>query len=274
MSQVAEEPKLTRPVLRYHGGKWLLAPWIISHFPKHRIYAEPYGGAGSVLLRKQRSFCEIYNDLDGEIVHLFRILRDRESALRLCDLLELTPFSRADFDIAYEDASDAVERARRCVVRSFFGFAATGICDIRSKTGFRAASKRTGRPHAMDWVNFPECLWLTVERLKGVTIECREALEVIRQQDDPETLFYIDPPYLKSQRNSHGKQYRFELGLPDHHDLAKVLKSIRGKCVISGYPSELYDRQLYADWRRVEKTAAASGQVGQVQRTEVLWLNF
>jgi site-specific DNA-adenine methylase len=88
--------QVTRPVLRWHGGKWRLAPWIISHFPMHRCYVEPYGGAGSVLIRKPRAYAEVYNDLDGAVVGLFRVLQEPTSAARLLDLLRLTPFARAE----------------------------------------------------------------------------------------------------------------------------------------------------------------------------------
>ena len=155
---------VTRPVLRYHGGKWILAPWIISHFPQHKIYVEPFGGGGSVLLRKERSVCEVYNDLDEDVVNLFRVLRDSAKALALCHLLSLTPFGRLDFRAAYELCDDPIERARRMVVRSFQGFG-SGSCNRDYSAGFRAASKQTGRPHPADWANIPECLWLVTERL-------------------------------------------------------------------------------------------------------------
>jgi len=95
---IAEAGPPTRPVVRWHGGKWLRAPWIITHFPPHRVYVEPFGGGGSVLLRKPRAYAEVYNDLDNEVVDLFRVLRDRELATRLIELLRLTPFARAEFE--------------------------------------------------------------------------------------------------------------------------------------------------------------------------------
>lgn len=157
----------TRPVLRYHGGKWILAPWIISHFPTHRVYTEAFGGAASVLMRKPRSYGEVYNDLDGEIVGLFRILRGERSG-ELLSLLRLTPFSRVDFLESYEPSDDALEQARRTVVRSFMGFgsgAASG-----NKTGFRANSNRSGTTPAHDWANLPTSLAAVAERLQGVTL--------------------------------------------------------------------------------------------------------
>lgn len=252
----------------------MLAPWIISHFPDHVTYCEPFGGAGSVLLRKPRSKCEVYNDLDEDVVNLFRVLRDSASTLKLCDLLEMTPFGRADFRDAYEQTDDPIERARRIVVRGFQGFgSASANRDYSS--GFRASSKQSGRSHAKDWCNIPECLWLVTERLKGVVIECRDAFEVITNQDAAETLFYIDPPYLKTTRpNSNTKQYRFEMGVMDHVALGRLLRSIKGKCIVSGYGSCLYDGEIYAGWHRVEKTTLASGQAGSIERNEILWMNF
>ena len=269
-----KQSKISRPLLRYHGGKWLLAPWIISHFPSHKIYVEPFGGAGSVLLRKDRSRCEVWNDLDEEVVNLFRVLRDKNSARQLCDLLELTPFARTEFEKAYEPSDDPIERARRLVVRSFMGFGSSAG-SRRNRTGFRAASKDSGRPHALDWTNLPESAWLVTERLKGVTIEHRDALEIIKQQDHLETLFYVDPPYLQTTRpNSSKRQYRFELGPQEHRALARLLHGVKGKVLLSGYASELYDNELYNDWRREEKISWANGQSGRVERLEVLWMNF
>src|SRR5437868_3648689 len=111
----------TRPVLCWHGGKWKLAPWIVSHFPPHRVYVEPFGGAASVLIQKPRSYGEVYNDLDQDVVNLFRILQVPAQAAALRDKLRLTPFSREEFELGYLDAEDPVERARRLVILSFMG---------------------------------------------------------------------------------------------------------------------------------------------------------
>jgi DNA adenine methylase len=236
------------------------------------MYVEPFGGAGSVLLRKPRSFCEVYNDIDDEVVNLFRVLRDREFCLRLCDLLELTPFSRREFENARGLDADPIERARRLVVRSFQAFG-TSAANRKYKTGFRAASKQSGRPHARDWANLPECLWLVTERLRGVVIENRDGLEIIRQQDHAEALFYIDPPYLHNTRNENGKNYRFEFTMQDHLALAKIVHRATGRVILSGYESPLY-ADLYKNWRRDEKAVFASGRSGSVVRKEILWMNF
>lgn len=262
---------VTRPALRYHGGKWKLAPWIIGHFPPHRVYVEPFGGAASVLLRKPRSYAEVYNDLDGEIVSLFRVLRNPSQARELIRLLKLTPFARDEFELSYVIADDPIEQARRTIARAFMGFgsaAATG-----HKTGFRANSNRSGTTPAHDWANYPFKLMDIVERLQGVVIENRDAIEVIRQHDGPKTLHYVDPPYpevTRSQKSRRSPLYRYEMTDDQHRELAEVLRSVEGMVVISGYPCELYDGELYPDWRRVTCDALADGAR---ERTEVLWIS-
>ena len=236
-AQVTQYPTYsppTRPLLRYHGGKWRLAPWVISHFPPHRIYCEPYGGAASVLLRKSRSYAEIYNDLDGEIVNLFRVLRDPAQARELVRLLTLTPFARAEFELSYITTGDPIEQARRTVARSFMGFAST--VTGKGSTGFRSNANRSGTTPAHAWRNYPAALTHTISRLRGVVIENRPAHAIIHSHDDPETLFYIDPPYPNETRNPRwaGNAYRHEMADDDHRALASLLHSIEGMAIISG----------------------------------------
>lgn len=254
----------TRPALRWHGGKWLLAPWIISHFPAHRVYVEPFGGAASVLLRKDRAYAEIYNDLDRRLVSFFRVLRDKEKAARLVRMIELTPFSRAEFAETLEPSDDDVEDARRYVSRSFMGF---GSNAAGRSTGFRADSKKSAPAH--HWVNYPDGLRLIIERLRGVVIENRPAIDVMRKHDSKETLHYVDPPYVFSTRADLSKDYEHELSDDDHADLLAFLRTLKGFVVLSGYPSVLYDEAL-KDWHRVERAALADGAA---PRTEVLWIN-
>lgn len=158
---------VTRPVVRWFGGKWKLAPWIISHFPPHRIYVEPFGGGASVLLRKPRYYSEVYNDLDGEIVNLFRVLRDRRQATRLIELLHLTPFARQEWRDAYEISDDPVEKARQLLVRSFMGFGANGH-NVEASTGFFVPMPgATARRRRSIGANYPGQLAYAVERLQG-----------------------------------------------------------------------------------------------------------
>lgn len=234
------EPVPRRPLLRWHGGKWLLAPWLLQHFPPHRVYVEPFGGAASVLLRKHRSYAEVYNDLDGEVVNLFRVARDRGHDL--CRLLELTPFARAEFADSYADADDELEQARRTVTRSFMGF---GSNAHNRATGFRSNSNRSGTTPAADWRHYPDALRVTIERLQGVVIENRDANDVMQTHDSQETLHYVDPPYVAATRDA-GSDYRHEMADADHERLAETLHGLSGAVVLSGYRSALYD-QLYGD---------------------------
>lgn len=264
-----------RPVLRWHGGKWRLAPWIIEHLPPHRVYVEPFGGAASVLLRKPRAYAEIYNDLDGEAVNLFQVLRDAAQAARLCRDLSLTPFARQEFERAYEPASDPVERARRLIVRSYMGFGAEG--NHLRPTGFRANSNRSHTTPAGDWRNYPDEIGSFVERLRGVVIESRDAITVMRQHDGPETLHYLDPPYVQDLRSPKRRAaggglyhvYAHELTDDDHANLLGALGTLTGMIVLSGYPCALYDAALKG-WHQIRRAAMADGAR---PRTEVLWLN-
>ena len=260
-----------RPILRYHGGKWLLAPWIISNFASHRVYVEAFGGAASVLMQKPRSYGEVYNERDGEIVNLFRMVRERGA--ELVAVLNATPFARDEFLLSYEPATDDLEQARRTITRSFMGFGSAGACGAR--TGFRSNSNRSGTTPAHDWANFPESLLAIMDRLRGVVIENKDAAAVMLQHDSPETLHYVDPPYVLDTRsvgNPHYKKgYRYELTDADHRALATTLRALVGKVIISGYACEMYDRDLYADWHRVERRALADGAR---ERVEVLWMNY
>lgn len=262
---------ITRPILRYHGGKWKLAHWIIEHFPQHQVYVEPFGGAASVLLRKPRSYAEIYNDLDQDVVNLFQVARDRGEELRR--ILSLTPFARDEFETSYSAAADPLERARRMVIRSYMGFGSAGASGER--TGFRSSSTRTGNSPAVDWRNFPGALPAITDRLQGVVIENRSAKTVMTAHDRPSTLFYVDPPYPHSTRsqkvrhNDTGKSYRYELSDEEHVDLAEFLRGLKGMVIVSGYPCPLYD-EIFGKWTRVERHAFADGAK---KRIECLWLN-
>lgn len=254
-----------RPVLRWHGGKWNLAPWIISHFPAHRCYVEPFGGAASVLLRKPRSYAEVYGDLDDAVVGLFRVLRS-ERALDLVEAVRLTPFARSEFQQAYEPCDDEVEKARRLIVRSFMGFGSNGH---NRKTGFRANSNRSGTTPARDWANYPDALAVIVERLTGVVIEHRDAVEVMLAHDAETTLHYVDPPYVMATRSDAGADYAHELTDDNHIRLCEALRDLRGMVILSGYPNDIYDAEL-PGWQRIERAAYADNAK---PRTEVLWIN-
>lgn len=267
MSATAPE----RPLLRYHGGKWRLAPWVIQHLPPHRVYVEPFGGAASVLLRKPRSYAEVYNDIDGEVVNLFRVVRERSAELTRA--LIWTPFARQEYAASHPDCppADPVERARLLIVRSFMGHGGDS-CHSLSRSGFRATAFRQNTTPSHDWASFPPTIRAVAGRLRGVIVEQRPAAAVIAQNDDVETLFYCDPPYAHETRGrspASGHGYSHEMTDADHEALAAQLRSVRGMVVLSGYHGALYDG-LFRDWARVEREALADGAA---KRVEVLWFN-
>jgi DNA adenine methylase len=261
--------KVKRPALRYHGGKFLLAPWLISLFPDHDIYCEPFGGAASVLLRKPRAQVEVYNDLDSEVVNLFSILRDADASAQLVRAVNLTPFARDEFKRAYEISDDRVERARRLIFRAYAGYGSHSH-NPKNSNGFRWMP---AKPYAKEWANLPASMQAVIERFQGVTIENDRASRVISKMDSTTTLFYLDPPYVHGIRQSNQKGYAFEMTDGEHRELSEQLHKAKGKILLSGYHSALYD-SLYSDWRVEEKSSYASGQVGRSARVEVAWMNY
>lgn len=260
--------KITRPVVRYPGGKYKLAKWIISHFPAHELYVEPYGGGASVLMHKPKTKSEIYNDLNGDIVNVFRVLRDPKQAKELERVLRLTPFAYEEYRKAYEPCEDPVERARRVIFRSFASIGSDGV--FREHSGFRGLKNyQTTVTAAQEWARYPNAIDAFVDRLKYVLIENRDAIHVMKLYDRKETLFYVDPPYLMSTRTTDSVTYTSEMTEQDHIDMATVLHNLKGMIVLSGYQSELY-QDLFSDWKLVKKSTTA--QNGK-SRVECLWLS-
>lgn len=258
-----------RVVLRYHGGKWRLAPWLIPQMPEHTVYCEPFGGGASVLLRKPRAKAEIYNDLDSSVVHVFRILRNKRTARELERRIRLTPFAREEFEACYEKDLDRIDAAQKIIMRSFMGFS-SDACTREHATGFRAKKNR-GQLASHEWQTYPDAIETFVDRLRGVVIENRHAFEVIRTYDSPQTLFLIDPPYLLSTRGNkdhHG--YRHELSTADHRMLAMLLHQVKGKVLMCGYWSHLY-ADLYKGWHFDEVLHYANGAHA---RQECTWRNY
>ena len=260
--------KTNHPLIRYHGGKFRLADWIISHFPKHETYVEPFGGGASVLLSKTPSRMEVYNDLDSDIVNFFEILRDQQLAEELAQQIELTPYSRVEFLNARDETSDRIERARRLVVRAQMGFGSAGA--TRAKTGFRLDTARSGSDIVTIWQRQPEIIIQAAARLKKVLIENRDAIKVIQDHDREDTLFFIDPPYVHETRTIGDRAYRHEMTNADHEQLINVLNSCKGKIILCGYDHPIYEA---LNWKKVIKSVAAAGQSGSVLREEILWIN-
>lgn len=222
-------------------------------------------------MRKPRSYGEVYNDLDQDVVNLFRVLQDDGTARQLTEKLKLTPFSRDEFETGYLHTEEPIERARRLVILCFMGFGSNGH-NRAIRTGFRANSNRSGTTPAHDWANYPDRLPEIIDRLRGIVIENRDALEVMTQHDSDETLHYVDPPYVWETRSSamhRNRCYTHELDTDGHAELLAFLPRLQGAVILSGYPHESYDAAL-PGWLRVEREAHADGAL---DRTEVLWIN-
>jgi DNA adenine methylase len=255
-------------VLRYPGGKYKLAKWIVSHFPQHGFYVEPYCGAASVLMQKPRTQGEIINDLDGDVVNVFRVLRDPEKAKQLEHVLRLTPFAYEEYKFAYMPCDDSVERARRTIFRSFASIGSDGVS--RRASGFRGLkNNETSVTAAQEWSRYPNAIQAFVNRLQNVLIEQRPAQHLLKLYDRKETLFYVDPPYLMSTRSTQSVRYSNEMSETEHIELAEVLHNRKGMVVLSGYASTLYEH-LYSSWQMISKSTTAQNGKGRV---ECLWLS-
>jgi len=259
--------------VKWHGGKHYLSGRIIALFPQHRTYIEPFGGGASVLLNKQPSPVEIYNDLDGAITRLFRVLRDHGEELRR--RLVLTPYSEVEFDAALEvsETQDEIEQARLDFVRWRMSLGGRGeaFSFTRHRVRRDMADVVSGFLSTID-----DELPRITQRLRTVQILGRPAVDVIKGWDDPDCLFYCDPPYVHETRNHRTTDvYGVEMSEPDHRELAAVLKECKGKVVLSGYPSDLYE-ELYGTWRSVSFDMAnhASSEGVKNRMKEVLWFNW
>lgn len=268
--------KVRRPLLRYFGGKWQLRHWIISHFPEHHFYAEPFAGAASVLLAKSPApGGEIINDLNREIINLFRVMQSPAWREELKTRLAWTPYAAAELEISREKTDDVIERARRTLVRSFMGIEVSGTCGSRS--GFRMGSvdlrrldgdgKRTFRNCAIDWSNWKSHLDAISERLSKVMIYERDVFEFIDLMDSPECLQYVDPPYHHGTRS--GTRYAVEFDR--HAELAERLASCKSMIVLSGYQCAEYEVLENAGFVRVEKEYRANMSLNR--RMECLWIS-
>ncbi len=254
-----------KAVMKYPGSKWSLAGWIISHFPKHHSYLEPFFGSGAVLFNKPRSNIETVNDLDGNVVNLFRWIR--KDPERLAREIYFTPYSRQIYEDAFAaDPEDSFERAVTFYIRLNMGH---GFRTNGEKVGWKNDVQGRERAYAaQDWCNLPKKILQAAERLRGVQIENRPAEDIIEQYDHEKVFQYWDPPYLLGTR--HGKQYKCEMSDSQHESLLnKALKS-RAKIMISGYDSDLYNDMLKG-WYRCE--AVAYSQVCS-KKKEVIWMNY
>lgn len=251
-------------LLNYPGAKWGMAREIVALMPPHRSYLEPFFGSGAVLFNKSPSAIETVNDIDGDIVNFFTVLREQPD--RLAEAISMTPYARDVFNDAHEDrGEDDFDRAYRFAIRSKMGHG----FKTYQKTGFKIDVYSRERSYcASCWNRLPIDLLEAAARLKGVQIENQNALDLIRKFNYGNVLIYADPPYLLNTRG--GKQYRYEMSEQDHVELLDALKQHKGAVILSGYPSEMYDRELRG-WSVIHRK---SHNQNADQRTEVLWCNF
>lgn len=205
-------------IIKYPGSKWSLADWITRFFPPHHSYLEPFFGSGAVLFGKPRSNIETVNDLDGDVVNLFECIR--EDPERLAEAVYWTPYAREVYDRAWAaqyTETDSFQRAVDFFVRQMMGrgFRLTG-----EKVGWKNdVQGREAAYAASYWCKTPENIRAAAERLRGVQIERRPAVELIRRFNFQNVLIYCDPPYLLSSRASDRRQYRYEMTDKDHLEL-------------------------------------------------------
>lgn len=254
-------------IFKYPGSKWAIASWIISYFPEHHSYLEPFLGSGAVLFTKPRSPIETVNDLDGDVINLFDWIR--KDPQRLADAIYWTPYAREIYDKAVEAYRTETDSFRRAVIFCTKMMMGHGFRTNEIKVGWKNdVQGREAAYAAKGWCDTPDRIKQAAERLRGVQIENRPALEVIERFNYPNVLIYADPPYLLSTR--HGKQYRCEMSEADHIDLLDALLVHKGPVLLSGYDSELYRKKM-SGWYREEigtRTQTAA------KRREVLWMNF
>ncbi|HEX8249005.1 MAG TPA: DNA adenine methylase [Pyrinomonadaceae bacterium] len=253
------------PVLKYYGSKFRLAEWIITHFPAaHRHYVEPFGGAGNVLLVKEPSRLETYNDLNDKIVNFFRVLRSQPEAL--IEQINLTPWARIEYENCLIEVEEEtpLESARRLFYRLWMSYSGQYRTDRGSWRRFNKGTKRL-RP-----VNMVENMHAASRRLFDVQIENRDAFRLIAETDSVDTLFYLDPPYVFSTRTT-SKAYSHEMTNDKHREFAELLYGLQGFVVLSGYPSEIY-AELFErrGWLRVDRAAKV---MGGATKTESVWLS-
>jgi DNA adenine methylase len=268
------ETPQTRKLIAFgwYGGKFSHLDWLLPLLPEATHFCEPFGGSAAVLINRKPSPVETYNDLDGEVTNFFRVLREQPD--EMVRQIGLTPFSREELRIASEKKAGLteLERARRFYVCA--RYMRTGLAQVPSEGRWAhcVLTSRAGMAGAVSrWLGAVEDLPLIAQRLLRVQIENRPALEVIERYDSPETLFYLDPPYVHDTRGD-ANAYAFEMNDKQHRELALLLHRIKGKAVLSGYDGDLYDG-LFADWHKVSASAKMIHSVKQM-RTEVVWLNF
>lgn len=253
---------MMKALLKYPGSKWNIAPWIIQHFPEHKVYVEPFFGSGAIFFTKAPSYIEVINDINGDVVNIFRVCRERPADL--ARVLELTPYAREEFNDCVKIEGDELERARRMVVRYHQSFAGANTSVNSWKNSQTGKSPRNPQL----WQDLPQIVYEVCDRLREAHIENRNALELIQRYNNPEVLLYLDPPYLLNLRKRN--IYKNEMTDDQHRELLDLIRASKAQIILSAYDNELYNTEL-KDWYTADKVTTA--QFG-IHRTEKLYMNF
>ena len=249
-------------IINYPGSKWSLSKEIISFFPEHKSYLEPFAGSLAVFFQKEKDVLETINDLDGRLINLYKQMREEPE--ELARLISLTPYSREEYDLSCIQAENELEDARRYMVRLWFGIGGK----TAGKTGFRRNISWNGPYNTYDWRKIPQRILEAADRLRDAQIEHKPAEKLIREMNDKDTLIYVDPPYLHETRTS--RHYYHEMNRQDHIDMIQALLDFKGPVILSGYESDVYN-VILSDWHKVTfDSQVLSGK----RKEEVLWMNF
>ena len=257
----------------YYGGKYYQLNWLLPLLPECHHFCEPFCGAAIVTLNREPSKVETINDLNGDVVNFFKVLRGNGN--ELIEKLRLTPYARDEFVNAINyDGDDDLERARCFYVRQRQGY--SGLNHPRSSWSF-IKKKSGGEFPSLVQINAIEKLEPIIARLRYLQIDNRPAIDVIQRNDTADTLFYCDPPYASGSRVSAKDYGKYEMSDADHRELASVLHNVKGRVAISGYRCELYN-ELYGDWVRHDKgyhvRSSNKAKVETNRRVDSLWCNY
>ncbi len=260
-----------RAVFRYPGAKWGIADWIISFFPEgyeNLVYLEAFAGSAAVFFNKKPGAVETINDMDSDIINLFHVLRERPEELKR--VLTLTPYSREEYDKAFEQCDDSLEKARRYMVKTTQAIGAK----LDGKCGWRNHKQMKIGGTACKWAGITDTIDAAVSRLRGSTtnlvqVEHMDALRLIERYNSKDVLMYLDPPYVRSSRKS-GRLYRHEMDDDGQRRLLKLVAASKARIVLSGYASELYDSSLNGWYRFTTQSQTTSTAMAE----EVIWLNY
>ncbi|MDW5525194.1 DNA adenine methylase [Carnobacterium maltaromaticum] len=252
-------------LLNYAGSKWSMAQKIIDLMPAHKAYLEPYGGSLAIFMNKDKCVLETINDIDGRLVNMYEQIRlYPEELAKLCDF---TLYSRKEFENALEISSNDLEDARRMLVRCWFS-----IGGMITRNSFKRNVSWKGPYNTFEWNDVPNRIIEASRRLKDAQIECKDALDLIQENNSKDVLIYADPPYLSKTRTS--KQYINEYSVDQHIELLEVLNDHKGYVILSGYDSDIYQKYLEGWYMVKHEVSVGITNLKKKKAEEVIWCNF